>query len=359
MKVFVNGARGVLAALTISATLICAGQASADTTIKLGWPNRVPTPQTSIFVVMDKLGYLHQEGLKSDLQFIGTSASDTVKQVAAGNLFAASASPEPVMLLNLQNVKVRIVYAIVWGALYDVAVPVDSPIRTIADLKGKKIGVETMASAAVWMTRGDALTAGLDPEKDLNIMAIGSGAAAAAFLKRNEVDAVGLYPAANALIGAAGVPLRVLPTPETANFPANGLVVTEDTLNNHRDEATGLGRALAKAIVFTETNPEAALRILYDAYPTIVPTSRTLDQQLAIDLPILKAYMLQLRPEASGSTQWGQANISAYDTYEQFLAKVNVIPKVIPAENFVTNALIPDINKFDQKAIEAQAANYK
>ena len=51
--------------------------------------------------------------------------------------------------------------------IYGIAVPEDSPIKTFADLKGKKIGVTSMASAGVIVARALAANNGFNPDKDV------------------------------------------------------------------------------------------------------------------------------------------------------------------------------------------------
>ena len=53
---------------------------------------------------------------------------------------------------------------------------VAADIKTVADLKGKKIGVSTVGSSSDIATRVALKKMGLDPEKDVSILAVGSAA---------------------------------------------------------------------------------------------------------------------------------------------------------------------------------------
>ena len=45
-----------------------------------------------------------------------------------------------------QGVKMKVFYTAYQGNIYGIEVPADSPIKSFSDLKGKKIGVASMAS---------------------------------------------------------------------------------------------------------------------------------------------------------------------------------------------------------------------
>jgi ABC-type nitrate/sulfonate/bicarbonate transport systems, periplasmic components len=63
----------------------------------------------------------------------------------------------------------------------------DSGINSVADLKGKNIGVNSIGSAVDVILRNAIIKAGLDPEKDMNFVEIGFGAMGQA-LREKKVD---------------------------------------------------------------------------------------------------------------------------------------------------------------------------
>ena len=84
-------------------------------------------------------------------------------------------------------------------------------------------------------------------------------------------NALSQFDAAYALIENAGVKLRMLDNSRIAKFPSNGMVALEKTLTEHRAEAVTLGRGYAMGTIFAMANPEAAVRILWAAYPQTKP----------------------------------------------------------------------------------------
>jgi NitT/TauT family transport system substrate-binding protein len=79
--------------------------------------------------------------------------------------------------------------AAIGGPPFDFAVTVraDGPIRTIADLKGKKIGVTTLASLTAWLTGEMSRQQGWGGD-GVTRVAVGSMSASVALLRTGEID---------------------------------------------------------------------------------------------------------------------------------------------------------------------------
>ena len=58
---------------------------------------------------------------------------------------------------------------------WDIAVKPGSPIKSYADLKGKKIGVSDFGGTEYPVTKNVLKALGLDPEKDVNWVSVGNG----------------------------------------------------------------------------------------------------------------------------------------------------------------------------------------
>src|SRR5262245_31831894 len=140
-------------------------------------------------------------------------STDCVKLVATKELQVSLPSAEPLAIIRPQGVNAKFFYTAYQGNIYGIAVPADSPIKTINDLKGKKIGVTSMASAGVIVARALAKEAGMDPDKDVNIVVAGESAQTAALLNSKQVDALSQFDTQYALTENAGAKLRYLDHP--------------------------------------------------------------------------------------------------------------------------------------------------
>src|SRR5262249_22319016 len=162
------------------------------------------------------------------------------KLVATKELQVSLPSAEPLAIIRPQGVNAKFFYTAYQGNIYGIAVPADSPIKTINDLKGKKIGVTSMASAGVIVARALAKEAGMDPDKDVNIVVAGESAQTAALLTSKQVHALSQFDTQYALTENAGAKLRYLDHPVIRKFPSNGFVALEDYLKDKRKEVIAL-----------------------------------------------------------------------------------------------------------------------
>jgi NitT/TauT family transport system substrate-binding protein len=351
-------ALAVLTALGLALALLIGPRAEAQTKVKIGWCSRTISSAAAPFAIAMKMGWLKQEGV--DLELIPLPGStDCVKNVATREVLAANASVEPLAIGRPQGIRAKTYYTAYQGNIYGIAVPADSPVQKIADLKGKTIGVISMSSAGVVVARALAATAGLDPDKDINIVVAGEGAQPAAMLRGKQVDALSQYDTQYAMVDNAGMKLRLLDTKEIDRFPSNGLIALEDSVKTRRRELVGVARGYAKGTVFAIANPEAAVQIVYDVFPQTKPVGKDDATALREDTKILQARIQNWKLDKGGVKRWGENSEANYGAYVDFLLKWGVIKERVDAKDVVTNELIDEINRFDAAKIAAEAKAWK
>jgi len=199
------------AVLALSGILLAgsAGLATAQTTVRVAWCAKTVSSAAAPFAIATKMGWYKQAGIKVELVPLPGS-TDCVKSVATKDVQYGLPSIEPLAIIRQQGIKIKNYYTAYQGNIYGIAVPVDSPIKTFADLKGKKIGVTSMASAGLIVARALATTNGFNPDKDVSIVVAGEAAQTAALLRSNQVDALSQFDTQYALTENAGVKLRLL-----------------------------------------------------------------------------------------------------------------------------------------------------
>ncbi|HEY6909757.1 MAG TPA: ABC transporter substrate-binding protein [Myxococcales bacterium] len=336
--------------------LLLASSARAQTTVRVGFCAKTVTSAAAPFAIATKMGWY--KDIKVQLVPIAGS-TDCVKLVATGDVPYSLPSVEPLAPARVQGVKGKIFYTAYQGNIYGIAVPRESAIKSLKDLKGKKIGVASMASGGVPVARGLLAMSGLDPETDAQIVVVGEAAQAAALLRGGQVSALSLYDTQYALVDSAGVSLRMLDSGPVARFPSNGFFALEDTLRKDRAQALELVRGYAMGTVFALANPEAAVKIVFEVYPQTVPTGKGEEEGLKSEVKTLLARAAHWKLEAGGVSRWGESSVKDFDAYEDFLLKWKVIKQKVPATDLVTNGLIDEVNRFDAKRIAADAKAYK
>jgi len=333
--------------------------AAAQTPIRVGFcAKTVSAAGAAAIAVATKMGWFAKEGIKVEVVPMAGSG-DCVKAVATKDVLFSIPSIEPLAVIRTQGVKAKNFYTAYQGYIYGFAVPVDSPIKTAADLRGKKIGLTAMSSAGLIVARALVQAEGMSPDKDVSIVVAGEGAQTAALVRSQQVDALSQFDTQYAMVENAGVKLRMLDIPDIAKFPSNGIIALEETLANRRKEAVALARGYAMGSVFAIANPEATVRIFWEVYPQSKALGKDEATALKDDVNVLSARIRNFRLEAGGASKWGESVATNYQAYLDWLVKNGVLKEKATASDLVTNDLIDEINNFDIAAIQKQAKEWK
>ena len=353
MQRFIAGA-----ALAFGLTAAANTAAAQVQTVRVGWCAKTVSSAAAPFAIASKLGWFEKDGIKVDLVPLPGS-TDCVKLVATKELQASLPSVEPLAIIRPQGVKAKFFYTAYQANIYGIAVPADSAVKSVTDLKGKKIGVTSMASAGVIVARALVKQAGMNPDSDVSIVVAGEAAQTAALVNSKQVDALSQFDTQYALTSNAGAKLRLLEHPEIKKFPSNGFVALEDYLKNNRKEAVALARGYAKGTVFAIANPEAAIRILWEIYPQTKSTGKDEATALRDDLITLEARARNWRYEQVDGKRWGDNVDANYQAYLDWLLEQGIIKTKTDAKDIVTNELLDDAINFDEKALIEEAKAYK
>ena len=259
--------------------------ANAQNVVKVGWCARTVSSAAAPFAIATKMGWFEKAGIKVELIPLPGS-TDCVKAVATRDVSYSLPSVEPLAIIRPQGIKAKNYYTAYQGNIYGIVVPTDSPVKKFTDLKGKRIGVTSMASAGVIIARAMASINGMDPDRDITIVVAGEAGQTAALIRgtrstrshnliRNMLSQK--MPAPNC--DAWTKTTRVL-----RNSPLTDSVALEETLASKRAEAIALGQGYAKGTIFAIANPEAAIRILWEVFPQTKATGKDEATALKDDL---------------------------------------------------------------------------
>lgn len=309
------------------------------------------------FAVAKYVGYFAQEGLEVSFVTVRGSGEAAI-QVSAGNADVAAASPidEVIGLQPGKDLDVKYFYELYYRSIWSLSVPPQSPIRRVAELKGKKIGVIGMGSAGVPFARAFVRAAGLDPERDVTLLAVGVGAQAINAVRQKFVDAL-CYPEnlLNKLkiLGLTMVPLPV--SEKLADLPDTGLFARRETLANDPKMLIGIARAVDKGYYFNMANPAAAVKITWKLYPAAEPKNMPPEKALEGGIFVNQERMKIWRSPQTGPKQDGMFLMPQWQDFIEFMLQQKLLSQPVPLDRIYTNALISEINKFDREKVRAQA----
>lgn len=315
-------------------------------------PVLVPSENIFFWALPKRFGWFEQEGVDFTPKAV-VGATPALQAVTAGSAQLGTMAPEVIMAAREGGGDVFSVFVHKTRSGWMLGVPPESKIQSLAEFKGKKIGVAGLGSAAVNVLHVSLAEAGLQ-KSDYSIVATGQGAAGVIALKTGNVDALGLWDAAFGELQNIGNTFRFIPLPVTQKLAGLPIGTSRKLYDERRQELTGLFRCFAKGIVFCKTNVDAAIRIFLEEFPEARPANVPADQFLRnarnTMVPFLaNCWHLEDKPVGwHNPEQWAQ-------THQFFIDSGVLKGTKNPAETY-TNDLIAEVNKFDMAEIRALAA---
>lgn len=143
----------------------------------------------------------------------------------------------------------------------DYFLTVKRDVKTLRDLRGKRIAIGSFGAAADLALRTVAKQDGLDPDRDLIRLQMGGAAARYASLLSGSVDATILTLPYNLQAEKAGYK-DLLWFGERLELPLAGLAVRDETIQRNPKQAFGVIRAVFRALAFAGANREETTQIL-------------------------------------------------------------------------------------------------
>ena len=140
--------------------------------------------------IADQLGYFREEGL--DIQINDyAEASSATQALLTGAADVCSGSFERILNLQSKNQMVRafVLQSRTPQIAFGMSTRNLSPSASIADLRGKKVGVVALDSTASLMTQLLLLKVGLNAQ-DINLIPVGSSGTALSAIRSGQIDAV-------------------------------------------------------------------------------------------------------------------------------------------------------------------------
>jgi NitT/TauT family transport system substrate-binding protein len=325
----------------------------------------VPHPTTNFAPVwlVEALGYARKEGLDFRIVIAG-SPKDAATGVENGHGDTTFINIVFTLLARDRGAPLRPYYAFVRTQNRSFSVPEGSAVRSLTDLRGKVIGLHYDDPELFEFAKAGLRGAGVDPDKDVAFKTLpGTPLDAprmAAAIREGYVDAVWQLDVLAGFMEGEGVPLRLLPSdlmdPLTPSSSFNAL----DESLQRRPEAFGrFGRALAQATLFALTNPEAAIRLMWERYPDAAP-SRGEDRERAFrrELAALKVRLKGHVIEAAPVPKWGAISKGEMAAWQDFLLNTGAIRTRRPPEAYYSDALVDAFNAFDPASIVAEAKGF-
>jgi ABC-type nitrate/sulfonate/bicarbonate transport system substrate-binding protein len=307
-------ALGALAALALSA-----GAAQAQQKIRVGWT--IPAEESKYWMMrrpaeFPDLGKSYQIEW---VQFQGTSPM--TQALAAGALDCATQG-----VLSLAqgvsggNLKAYIVaqhvfekpggFSVYW------AVKDDSPIKSIADLKGKTVGISVLGGGTYGPFAMLLNGAGVDPQKDIKLVEVGFALSEDA-VRAGRVDAVNMNQPFAARAEAKGGLRKLFALSEAMPNIVHILdACRADFVDKNPDAVKAYVRDLTKGMKLALANREETLKVV--------------SETLKAPIPVLESYLL--KDNDFGRDPGAAPNFPAIQKMLDIYAETGMLPKLDVAQ---------------------------
>ena len=203
-------------------------------------------------------------------------------------------------------------------------VPVKSPVHSVADLKGKRIGVTTLGSLTDWLCRELSRQQGWGAA-GIKIVALGQMQARLAAMDRGELDGLVLEAANGYELEEMGRTRNLILFGDIVrHFYTHVIFATNDMVEKRADLLRRFLRGWFKTVAFMKQNREF----------TVVSEQRTLDVRRSVIEKIYDAQMGGFSPDGAWDPE-------AIDVIRASLKELGILPTVPDAKALYTDAFVP------------------
>jgi len=281
MRRFVRSSRALSAVgATIALAMAwAAGTANAADTLRVA----KVVPFAWVFTALDigiQTGIFAKHGL--DIEESSSAGDAKLQQAMTAGSVDIGIGSGPGMAFSAKGVPVKAVAAM-YSLPRNMAVMVsyDSDIKTVDDLKGKKIGVTTVGSLTAWIGERINEKKGWG-DKGIDVIPIGGMPPARAAIKTHQIDGyIGALESGYSLEEAKEWRVITTATPFVDHFITHVIFARDDLIAQHPDQVRAFLQAWFETIAFMKANKDKAVEIsakVINVSPAVA--ARAYDEQI-------------------------------------------------------------------------------
>jgi NitT/TauT family transport system substrate-binding protein len=204
-----------------------------------------------------RAGLFQKHGLDVTLSLARGPLS--VQAMLAGSFPVGIVSPSGVVSSHLSGGRLKIVAGVINVLLYAVIAAPD--VTSGAQLKGKRVGISRFGDSSELATRIAAKELGLDPDRDIAMIQVGSGPDRFNALRAGAIQAAVVGPAEVIRGRREGFNLLIDLTAKNVEYQGSVLAMTED-LMRQEDTALRVMRGMVEGLHYFKTRKEDSVRIV-------------------------------------------------------------------------------------------------
>ena len=323
-------ALSALSALTLATMTVGSAwaQARLDKVTLAGWSK--PITEITNLLVEEEKGFFRARGIEL-VYLSGAGGGDAVRNLLSGQADVAFTDPGSFFAALDKGEKLRAIYDIYPQNVFNVVALKSSGITTPADLKGKKIGVYSLASGTRTNLQVLLHQAGLS-EKDVTVVV--TGLLNFAPLMQGQVDATAATDTGLMVGRQRGLgDVNVMEVRQSLNVSSDLFVVREDSYAQKKEVLKRFLAAYRDSAAWMIANPQEAARLA---------VKRAIDgQNEAINLEVIKLRNLSSVSPLTQQKGLGAIDVEALQKGADVWKKIGLIQRDLKMRDVVSSDLLP------------------
>ena len=306
-----------LIALILMALVSVTAPAAAMTNLKASEPVRY-FGNMPIYAAVEA-GFIKQKGLSLEIITMRGGPAAT-NALISGDVDLVTGALEQALKMKAKGQDVKVVASIQHKSPFGIVVPVESPVKTLADLKSKTIGVTAVGSSSDVQLRGYMRLQGLDPDKDFQIAGLGASILPA--FERGQIPAaIMLAPALTKVL--AEKKARLIADFRHQPYHTMAVIVRGADVTGPKAAALkSLVQAISAAQKALYSDPSLANRVAKAYFPDIDP--KLMEQMIKSDIHQYASFPKDAKISREG-----------FDNVVQTLIRIKELDKPIRYEDLI------------------------
>jgi NitT/TauT family transport system substrate-binding protein len=289
-----------------------------------------PISEITNLLAEEDFGFFKKQGLELRL-LPGAGGGDAIRNLLSGQADIAFTDPSSLFAALDKGEKLRVIYDIYPQNIFNVVSLKSAGITKPADLKGKKIGVYSLASGTRLNLQLLLAQAGL---KESDVEVVVTGLLNFAPLMQGQVDATAATDTGLAVARARGLKeFNVLEVGRWLPISSDVLVVREDTYRQHKDSLRAFTKAWRDSAQWMIDQPEQA---------ALMAQKKAIDgQSLELNREIIRLRNLSAVSTLNQRQGLGAIDIEALQKGAQAFQSVGLISHLPDMHSVVATDLLP------------------
>ena len=319
--------RAALGGLAAAAVIRPAFAAAEKVTYLFPAPSFLPAFMP--FHIALKRGYYAKNNVEVTFQ-TGKGGADVAKQVGVGNADVGGGLGETTMIVRPNGLPVRAVAQLGSHPLFQLVTRKESNIKSLADLRGKKLGVIGYQDTGYYALLATIASANLK-RTDLEVQAVGPAGVTQLMIAKS-LDGIMATPEWAIAIEKAGIALDYHPIESI--FPAMAqAILSSDKMIKERPAAVGgFVKSVIHALKDCMEDPKAAVKDYVAAVPQHAGKEALMEE-------ILRRYVKDVYATTPASAL-GTFDPKRMKTVQGFYLENKIIQSAVPVDELYTNQFV-------------------